>query len=187
MQAAPYSLSLSDTLGGHPLDGGVLGFALPGMTDANYKWSYTRYGTFVPEVRVTLAPVPGDPRACEVSMHADLRRGMDANLAGFSAAIGGGGTAGGFIGLVIGKKALALAGIALLGPVMGGALALGVGALALSGPMYRWGIRKATDELGAALTAVDTSIRSIDIFGEASPPTLPTRSSHGDSGFLIGM
>ncbi|MBL0173231.1 MAG: serine/threonine protein kinase [Gemmatimonadaceae bacterium] len=188
LQAAPYSLSLSDTLGGHPLDGGVLVFALPGMADANYKWSYTRYGTFVPEVRVTLAPVPGDPRACEVTMHADLRRGINANLAGYGAFAVGSGAVGSIIGLAIGKKALALAGTALLGPVFGGALALGLGLIAVAGPTYRWGIGKTSQELSDALASVDSSIRSIDIFGEAPPPSSPRLSGgHGDGGFLMGM
>lgn len=185
LQATPYVLELRDTLGGHPLDGGVLVFALPEMTgDTNYRWSYTRYGTFVPEVRVTLAGVPGDPRACEVSMHADLRRGINANLVAYGGFAAGGGALGSFLGMVIAKKALALAGAALLGPVIGGALALSVGVIVAAGPVYRWGIDKASGEMSDALAAVDTSIRSFDIFGEA-PSALPPRSSgmYGDGGF----
>ncbi len=37
LQAPPFSLTLRDTLGGHPLDGGVLVFDLPSMTNANYR------------------------------------------------------------------------------------------------------------------------------------------------------
>ncbi|MEQ1691694.1 MAG: serine/threonine-protein kinase [Gemmatimonas sp.] len=189
LQAPPYSLTLSDTLGGHPLDGGVLVFGLPAMTDYNYKWSYTRYGTFVPEVRVTLANVPGDPRACEVSMHADLRRGINANIAAYAGFAGGAGALGTALGVGIGAKALALAGAALLGPMVGGALALSVGVLVAAGPIYRWGIGKTSQELHDALTAVDTSIRSIDIFGEPPPASLSPRASggYGDGGYLVGM
>ena len=35
-------------------------FDLPTMMDGNYQWTWTRYGVYVPEVRVTLATVPGD-------------------------------------------------------------------------------------------------------------------------------
>ena len=62
LQASPFSLVLRDTLGGHPLDGGVLVFDLPAMADANYKWTWTRYGVYVPEARVTLEPLPGKAR-----------------------------------------------------------------------------------------------------------------------------
>ncbi len=172
LQAAPWSLTLRDTLGGHPLDGGVLVFDLPSMVDGNYRWTWTRYGVYVPEVRVTLATVPGDPRACEVSIHADLRNGLNANLAAYAAFAGGGGTAGSVMGFFLGKQALALAGAALLGPAMAGALVLGVGVLAVAGPLYRWEIGKTTQELSNALAAVDTAIRSIDIFGETPLQTL---------------
>jgi len=173
LQAAPYSLALRDTLGGHPIDGGVLVFDLPAMVDGSYKWTWTRYGVYVPEVRVTLATVPGDPRACEVSIHADLRRGLTANIAGYAAVIGAGGGGGAAIGGVIGVKALALAGAAVMGPALAGAMVLGVGAMTLAGPIYRWEIRKTVEELTGALTAVDTAIRSLDIFGENPPPSAP--------------
>jgi eukaryotic-like serine/threonine-protein kinase len=173
LQAAPYSLALRDTLGGHPIDGGVLVFDLPAMVDGSYKWTWTRYGVYVPEVRVTLATVPGDPRACEVSIHADLRRGLTANVAGYTAGISIGGAGGAAIGGVIGSKALAMVGIALLGPALAGAVVLGVGAVAASGPIYRWEIKKTVEELTGALAAVDTAIRSLDIFGENPLPSAP--------------
>lgn len=168
LQGAPWLLTLRDTLGGHPLDGGVLVFDIPGYVEANYKWTWTRYGVYVPEVRVTLANVPGDPRACEVSMHVDLRRGLTANLAGYAAFAGGGSAVGSVVGMAIANKALALAGAAVLGPAMGGALLLGVGVIAAAGPLYRWEMKKTSEELSAALAAVDNSIRSLDIFGETA-------------------
>jgi serine/threonine protein kinase len=187
LQASPWSLSLRDTLGGHPLDGGVLVFDLPAMVDANYRWTWTRYGVYVPEVRVSLASVPGDARACEVTMLVDLRGGLTYNIAGYGAlAGGGGGTIGAVIGAVIGKKALAMAGAALFGPVVGGALALGVAALATVGPMYRWEVRKTREELDAALSAIEASMRSIDIFGEP-PSALPPGASGNGMNFLLGM
>ena len=37
LQTPPFSLTLRETLGGHPLEGGVLVFDLPSMTNANYR------------------------------------------------------------------------------------------------------------------------------------------------------
>lgn len=178
LQAAPWSLSLRDTLGGHPLDGGVLVFDLPAMTDGNYRWTWTRYGVYVPEVRVNLAAVPGDSRACEITMTADLRKGLTPNLwgYGFLSSVGvGGGAVGGFI---LGAKALALTGVALAAPAVAAGAVMGAVALACSGPVYRWEVRKAADELAAALAAIDVSLRAFDIFGETPPP--PAVTSGGD-------
>lgn len=183
-QSAPFSLSLRDTLGGHPLDGGVLVFDLPGMGTTDYKWTWTRYGVYVPEVRVTLATIAGDPRACEVSMHLDLRRGLTVNIAGYGAVAGFASGFGGLLGGVAGFKALALAGVALLGPIVGGAVAVGVAGLACMGPVYRWEMRKAAEELQAALASVEAGIRAQDIFGEAPPHRAPVPLS--DSSWMGG-
>jgi hypothetical protein len=50
--------------------------------------------------------------------------------------------------------------------MFGGAALLGLGVAATAGPMYRWGLRKAVKEMESALAAVDTSMRSLDIFGD---------------------
>jgi len=184
-QAAPYLLSLRDTLGGHPLDGGVLVFDLPQMGSADYRWSWTRYGVYVPEVRVTFATIAGDPRACEVTMHLDLRRGLTANLAGYGILSGAGAGAGAVAGGVIATKAMAMAGAALLGPALGGAVVIGLATIACMGPVYRWEIGKTTGELEAVLSAVEASIRAFDIFGEAPP--VRTARPPSDGGFLAGI
>jgi len=173
LQAAPWSLALRDTLGGHPLDGGVLVFDLPAMVDGNYKWTWTRYGVYVPELRVSLAAAPGSTKGCEVTIHVSLREGLTANLAGYSIIAAGGGGLGGLVGFGIGKKAMLLAGAALGGPVLAGALLTGVALLAVAGPCYRWEIRKTEAELQAALVAIDAALRSIDIFGEVPTPPPP--------------
>lgn len=181
LQAVPWSLALRDTLGGHPLDGGVLVFDLPAMTDGNYRWTWTRYGVYVPEVRVSLAAIPGDSRACEITITADLRKGLTPNLwgYGFLSSVGvGGGAVGGF---VLGAKALALTGAALAAPVVAAGAVMGAVALACSGPVYRWEVRKAADELAAALAAIDVALRAFDIFGE-TPPSPPAAPSSGDGG-----
>ena len=187
LQAAPWSLSLSDTLGGHPLDGGVLVFHLPAMVDGNYKWTWTRYGVYAPELRVSLALAPGSTKeACEVTIHVSLREGLTANMAGYSLIAGGGGSLGGLVGFAIGKKALLLAGAALGGPVLAGTMLTGVALLAFAGPCFRWEIRKTEAELQAALGAIDAALRSIDIFGEAPTPPPPRPASSGGD-LLIGL
>ena len=186
LQAAPWSLALRDTLGGHPLDGGVLVFDLPAMVDGNYKWTWTRYGVYAPELRVSLAAAPGSTRACEVTINLSLREGLTANLAGYSIIAGGGGSLGGLVGFAIGKKAMLLAGAALGGPVLAGTMLVGVALLAFAGPCYRWEIRKTEAELQAALGAIDAALRSIDIFGEAPTPPPPRPASSGGD-LLIGL
>ncbi len=178
-QSAPYSLLLRDTVGGHPLGGGVLVFDLPPYLEMNYKWTWTRYGVYVPELRVTLAPIPGDSQACEVSIHLDLRRGLNASIAGHGFLAGLGSSIGAVIGGAVGAKALAIAGAALLGPIAGGGLVLGWAAVVGMRPMYRWELRKATAELEAVLAAVETSIMARDIFGDEQPRTKTTPWSAG--------
>ena len=179
LQAAPWSLALRDTLGGHPLDGGVLVFEIPAMVDGNYKWKWTRYGVYAPELRVSLAPAPGSAKACEVTVYASLREGLTANMAGYGIIAGGGGVFGGLIGAAIGKKAMMLVGAAIGGPALAGAMVVGVALLAFAGPLYRWEIRKTEAELQAALAAIDVAMRSIDIFGEAPTPPPPRPASSG--------
>ncbi len=176
-QAFPWSLTLRDTLGGHPLDGGVLLFDLPGMgSNMEYKWTWTRYGIYVPQMRVSLAPVPGDSRACEVTITVDLRAGFTPNLWGYGVLAGGGASVGGLVGAVVAKKALAMVGAALLGPAGGVAVVAAAAVIAAGGPLYRWEVRKATAELEAALAAIDVGLRALDIFGETPPAALPPRS-----------
>jgi hypothetical protein len=58
-------------------------------------------------------------------------------------------------------------------------MVVGVALLAFAGPLYRWEIRKTEAELQAALAAIDTAMRSIDIFGEAPTPPPPRPASSG--------
>jgi predicted Ser/Thr protein kinase len=184
LQAHPYGLVLRDTLGGHPLDGGVLVFTIPEQVGTGHPWLYTRYGVYATEVRVSMAALPGDPRGCEVTLEVDLRNGLGANLVAYTLLASGIGAGGGAIGVALGAKVLALTGAAVAAPAMTGAVLFTALGLAVSGPLYRWGMRKTANELGAALAAVEAGIRAMDVFGEEPPPAgAPTRSPHDD--FLI--
>lgn len=186
LQAHPYSLALRDTLGGHPLDGGVLVFSIPSMVDATYKWTYTRYGIYAPELRLSMRAVAGDPGASEVTLQVDLGAGLTAVLAGYSAGIGGAAAGGGAIGLAIGLKALALSGLALAAPIAGAAAIVGFGAYAATAPLHRWALRKVRNELEDTLAAVETSVRAQDIFGVAPPPS-SSRGSDGVFDWMTGL
>ena len=186
LQTAPWQLALKDTLGGHPLDGGVLVFTFPAMVDGSYKWTWTRYGVYVPEVRVSLAPLPGDGRACEVTMAVDLRQGLRANLIAYGAAASGVGSAGAGVALLAAQKALLLTGAALVGPVVAGGLLAVAAAVASSGALYRWEVGKATAELTEALTALDASMRAFELFGSVPAPAAPPRSEVGPFPFIGG-
>ena len=184
LQARPFQLQLADTLGGHPLDGGVLVFRIPDMGMEDYRFTWTRYGVWTKEVRITLAQIPGDSRGCEVTMQIDLREGLTANLGGYGGGVGFLAAAGGGAGVAIAAKTLAIGGIALLGPLAGGAAIAGLAAMLTVGPLYKWEMGKATGELESLLAAIEVGIRSLDIFGEmpTAEPTLPRRPI-GDRSF----
>jgi hypothetical protein len=174
LQAVPWRLSLRDTLGGHPLDGGVLVFDVPPMVDYNFMWTWTRYGLYVPEIRVSLAAAASNSRACDVTFEIDLRKGITSNLAEHAFVAASACSMGGLSGALIAVKALLLTGGAAIGGLaLAGLLVGGVTVMATAGPLYRWEIRKAEAELQAALASVDAALRSIDIFGDAPTPPLP--------------
>ncbi|MFN9256431.1 MAG: serine/threonine-protein kinase [Gemmatimonas sp.] len=186
-QSYPWALTLRDTLGGHPLDGGVMVFDLPGMTTSTeYKWTWTRFGVYVPQLRVSLAAAAGDSRACEVTITIDLRAGLGVNLWGYGLTAGGGAGLAGLFGAVAGKAALGMAGLALLAPAAAAAIVGGVALAALSGPLYRWEIGKAEAELNAALDAINAGLRALDVFGDL-PNTKPPLTTRGDDFFMMSM
>ena len=176
LQQHPFDLTLKDTVGGHPLDGGVLVFDLPGPTKLmemsagglSHMWMGTRHQLEAEQVQVMLRALPSDPAACEVTMFVDLRPGVRRNVnaaAGLSAALGG---LGAVTGAGLGLKALAVGALAGVSAVGAGALAA-LGTLAWYRWLYRSTIRKAEGELNRALGAVEASLRAEEVFGTAPP------------------
>ena len=106
-------------------------------------------------------------------MSIDLRRGLTANLVGYGAVISAFGSGGGLVGAVVAKKALAMLGAALIGPAATGALLAGLAAVAMSGPLYRWEMRKAAEELSAALAGIELGMRAFNLFGTLGDRPLP--------------
>jgi len=187
---APFFLSFRETVGGHPVDGGVMIFnvklvrAADGLNFSAFMYRMTQID--LTQISVTIRALGGPTAATEVSVHGDLRPGLRKNLtwdswfAGTAAA--GGAAAGGAVGAV---------GLGL-GAVLAAVPAIGMGALFGAGTLgwYRWGYRralaKATEELESLLLAVESSITAQSVFGGApvrarvSPPQSP------DSGHSSG-
>ncbi len=169
LQREPFSLMLRETIGGHPLDGGVLVFDLPGRTELGVtisttaKWTATRQALEAKQVQVTMRSLDGD--RTEVSMFVDLRPGIKPNAVAsgvLTGIIGGVGSVFGTgIGIKIGGAALAaVAPPAALGFIILGAItALGYRML------YPYMVKRASDEMRNALDAVEGSMRAQDLFG----------------------
>jgi hypothetical protein len=55
-----------------------------------------------------------------------------------------------------------------------------------AGAIYRWEVRKTSDELRAALAAIEGAMRALDIFGDNPPPPPPPTAS-GDGGAFLAI
>lgn len=76
LRAAPFSLALIDTVGGHPLAGGVLRMALPrqtGLTSAGAHWTHLGADPAVRLITVALSAEGDD--ACVLRLTAVARPG----------------------------------------------------------------------------------------------------------------
>ena len=165
LRQAPYSLLVRETIGAHPLDGGVIVFDLPaGIVSAstgeslNY-WMGLRHQLEARQVQVTLRPMPGDPTSTEVTMTADLRPGVRRNVI-TSKWIAG------IVGGLSGGLSLVGTGLGIAG-VGGVAVAAAMGGVSLLG--YRWLYRstlnKARGEMLRALESIEAAMRAEDVFG----------------------
>jgi serine/threonine protein kinase len=189
LQQAPYALQLRETVGAHPLDGGVIVFDLPGAivgaggvaaSAVNFYWMGTHQQLEARQVQVTLRALPHEPGRTEVTMTCDLRPGVRRNVRAsqwIAGVLGGGG--GGFTAAVLAKGAAVVASAAVLGP----AVAVGAGVAGLSLVWYRWlypaVLEKARGEMRRALHAVGAAVQAEEVFG-----ALPGagRSSAGTAG-----
>jgi serine/threonine protein kinase len=174
LQQMPYQLQLRETVGAHPLDGGVMVFDLPdapmlargAQADAiNLYWMGTRRQLLAKQVQVTLRRLPGDRPRTELTMTCDLRTGVRRNVRAsqwFAGVIGG--VSGLATGAIAAQTGVLLS-AALLGPVAG----VGIGMTALTLAWYRWlypGVfDKARREMLNSLVAVGAVVRSEDVFG----------------------
>ena len=189
---SPYELQLRTTVGGHPLDGGVLVFDLPKKSlyaasagqQINIYWMGTHHQLLAHQVQVTLRPAPGGgpgaPEHTSVTMTADLRPGVRKNILASKWAAGLLGGGGGFAtGAILSKGAAVAASLAVLGP----AIAAGAAVVGLSlwgyRKLYSSTVAKAEREMRQSLEAVASALRSAEVFG-----TLP--ASRFEAGRAIG-
>jgi predicted Ser/Thr protein kinase len=178
LQQSPFELQLRETVGPHPLDGGIVVFDLTGTivrlseasaANVNRSWMALQQQLEARQVQVTLRGVtgqPGEPERTEVTMVADLRPGVRANVrtSQWIAGIAGSGV-GLVTGAVLANAAAVVASVAVLGP------AAGVGAVVAGACLYTYRkyypsvLRKAEDEMRRALGAVSAALQSESVFG----------------------
>lgn len=186
---APFFLSFRETVGGHPVDGGVMIFNVKPchageITAGNYTpFNYRMAQIVLPQLSVTIRALGGPAAATELSVYGDLRPGLGNNLkwdswiAGTTAV--GGATAGGAAGAaILGLGAL------MAVPAIGVGALVGAGALGLYRWSYRRSLAKATEELESLLLAVESSIKAQSVFGGAPVPARfpPPRSPGSGDG-----
>ena len=170
----PYSMRFIETQGGHPLDGGILLFEVPGFLSGTLvsaqgvsMFGYRMEQIELRRVQVRLHALAGDG-GTEVSIYGDLRPGVRANWrfsrwwTGGAGAIGGGLAGAGAVGAGVATGAL----VAL--PIVGGVIAAGLLGFASYRYMFRDALRKAIKELDGLLIAIDSDLRSMAVFGDRS-------------------
>ncbi|MBK8649720.1 MAG: serine/threonine protein kinase [Gemmatimonadetes bacterium] len=183
LQQSPFELVLGGTVGGHPLDGGVLVFDLTGAVSTlgvasglNLTWYGTRLQLEARSLQVTLREAPGIPGSTEVTMYTDLRPGVRRNVNASAWLSGTLGATGGGLAAAIGAKALvALGALGIALPAVGAGAVIAAGTMALYRSSYRGAVRRAEDEMGRALDAVAGSLRALELFGASAPPQRPLR------------
>ena len=192
--ASPYELQLVDTVGGHPLDGGVMQFHRPlsMMKVASEMgvnmFAYRLHQLELDDLRITLRPVGADRAATEVVVYGDLRPGMRKNLVASHWMGGGSGVLAGAAGWFVAASPKLLALGAVLSPLVAlGAVAVGAASSYAGFRLsYRGALKGTEQELREMLLAVGRSLRAQQVFGVAPPPPAPPRPrSDGDDAFLL--
>jgi eukaryotic-like serine/threonine-protein kinase len=186
---APFFLSFRETVGGHPVDGGVMIFdvKLIRMSDSstgvsNYYSPFMQRMTQidVPQLSVTIRALGGPTAATEVSVYGDLRKGLQTNLKWDSWIAGTTAVGGAAAGGALGAAGLGFGALLAAVPAIGIGVLVGGGALGCYRWIYRRALAKTTQELESLLLAVESSIRAQSVFGGASVPArLPPPRSPG--------
>jgi predicted Ser/Thr protein kinase len=186
---SPYGLQLVDTVGGHPLDGGVMQFHLSqSFTEAVVEGAVNMFLYHLGQIelddlRITLRPVGPARAETEVVVYGDLRPGMRKNVrASHLTAVGSGTGIGGAAWALAATKWLGLgvaAGMLPAVPIAAAAVAISYGLFRLS---YRGALRSTEEEISKMLMAVASAARAAQVFGVpwAPPAKHPRPSSGGD-------
>lgn len=189
VQAHPWQLTLLDTVGGHPLDGGVMAFRIPKMQVSEGSlnmFAYRATQLELAQLSLTVHALPGAADRTEIVAYGDLRPGAWKNAKWSRAIAGVTGAACGSVGAAFGIKAAAGGALAALGIAGGGALlglAAAAGSVLLYRASYRGALQAMEEQLQEMLQAVSAEVRSRDVFGAPPPaPRLPPRRPTGDGG-----
>lgn len=175
--AHPYMMTLVDSIGGTPLEGGVMVFHLHRIsmfTGASYTpFTYTATAVDLLQIHVSLRPVRlADRTGCEITLRGDLRTSTRRNVWAGLALSGIGAGAGGAAAAVATVVAGAMLPLVVAGAAVGVA-ALGAASAKGYGSMYRHYLRKMIRELETLLKVVDTSARTGGGFRPPAAPALP--------------
>ncbi len=199
LQQLPFELRLRETVGPHPLDGGVIVFDLPNIavgaaalaaSSVSHYWMGARQQLEAHQFHVTLRRLPGDVQRTEVTMACDIRPGVRSNVRAsqwLSSVLGGGASL--FAGAVAAKGAAVVLSAVVLGPAAAAGVAAAGATMYGFRRMYPRVLRKARAEMSGALDAVAAAVHSEDLFGTESIPASPPRrrDADDDSGAAAAM
>jgi len=174
--APPYGMTLMDSLGGSPLEGGVLVFQVPRMSWGSMSYTAFEYAMTmcdITQLHISLQPVRRAERtSTALTLRVDMRLGIRRNVwagLGVSGAMGAGGVA---AGVAVGLAAGALVPLVVAGAALG-AMGGGGAGVAGYGAIYRYYHRKAIHELEMLLRVVDASARTGGSFRAPLPGATP--------------
>lgn len=171
----PWEMTLRDTVGGHPLDGGILVFHVKRLRTGDAigsrgisMFSYRLTQVEMLQLNVTLRAITAPTLGTEVNVSGDLRPGLRKNWVADRAIAALLTLAGGAVGGVLAAGPLALGPGLVAAPVIGGAAVLGGASLAWYRWLYRHALRKTVDEVEKLLDAIEAHLRARAVFGTAA-------------------
>lgn len=183
----PYGMRFLEAQGGHPLDGGILLFDVPGFLSGTVvspqgvsMFGYRMEQIELRRVQVRLHALAGDG-GTEISIYGDLRPGVRANWRFSRWWTGGAGAIGGGLAGAWAAGAGVATGALLALPIAGGVIAAGLLGFASYRYMFGDALRKAIKELDGLLIAIDSDLRTVDVFGVAPPRSFPNARSGDNS------
>ena len=195
--AHPYRMTVGETVNGHPLDGGILRFTIPGLMALMENGSAGITGGLVYRcsqldlklLNVTLKPRGGAAApACEVVVSGDLRDGPRKNLKYSYISIGSMSTIAAGLATPIAIKALGLALAAAAFPAVVAAGVIGAGTMLGYRASFRRALKKTLVELDLLLLALQRHLDTQELFGEApAAPVSKRRSDSSDGAFVTMM
>ncbi len=190
----PYRMTVGETVNGHPLDGGILRFTIPGLMALMENGSAGVTGGLVYRcsqldlklLNVTLKPRGGAAAPeCEVVVSGDLRDGQRKNLKYSYISIGTMSTVAAGFATPIAIKALGLALAAAAFPAVVAAGVIGAGTMLGYRASFRHALKKTREQLDLLLLALQQHLDAQELFGEA--PAIPEpkrRANPSDDAFV---